>query len=84
MSTYKAIVQIMPRKEILDPQGKATLLGLHNLGIENMDEVRVGKRIELTLTALSSSEAQQQVEAACKKLLVNPIIEQYQIDLEEC
>lgn len=72
----------MPRAEILDPQGKATLMGLKNLGLEQLDHVRIGKRIELHVEAGSVEEAQTQVDTACKKLLVNPIIEQYKVELK--
>lgn len=83
MNAFKAIIQIMPRQEILDPQGKATLLGLQSLGISELSEVRVGKRIELTLSATDQLNAKEKVEEACQKLLVNPIIEQYAVELEE-
>lgn len=71
----------MPRKEILDPQGKATLLGLHNLGFKAVDQVRVGKRIELELEAENKEGAKASVEEACKKLLVNTIIEQFEFEV---
>ncbi len=72
----------MPRPEILDPQGKATLLGLHNLGMSDMEEVRIGKRIELTLTAPDEATAQSQLEEACRKLLANTVIEQFTYELQ--
>lgn len=78
---FKASIQIMPRKEILDPQGKATLLGLHNLGFKAVDQVRVGKRIELELEAENKEGAKASVEEACKKLLVNTIIEQFEFEV---
>ena len=62
----------MPRPELLDPQGKATLLGLQNLGFGQMDRIRIGKRIELDIVSDSKENADQQVREACKKLLVNP------------
>lgn len=79
---FKATIQIMPRQEILDPQGKATLLGLHNLEFENFNQVRVGKRIELHLEAENQEAAEGQVKEACQKLLVNTIIEQYEFSVE--
>jgi len=81
---YKAIVHIMPREEILDPQGKATLLGLGNLGFKQFDNVRIGKRIELEVQAANEAEANQLIENASKKLLANPIIETYQFELTTC
>lgn len=73
----------MPRPELLDPQGKATLLGLQNLGFGQMDHIRIGKRIELNIVSDSKENADLQVKEACKKLLVNPIIEQYFVEIEE-
>ncbi len=72
----------MPRKEILDPQGKATLLGLHNLGYGGVSQVRIGKQIEIQLDADSQSAAETIVEESCKKLLANAVIEQYEYKLE--
>ena len=73
----------MPRPELLDPQGKATLLGLQNLGFGQMNHIRIGKRIELEVMAENKEKANSQVKEACKKLLVNPIIEQYTVEIEE-
>ncbi len=74
---FFAEVEVMPHKEILDPQGKAVKLGLQNLGIEEVDDVRVGKQINLTLNAENEDEAKEKVEKACKKLLANVIMESY-------
>lgn len=71
----------MPREEILDPQGKATLSGLHNLGFDNIDQVRIGKRIEIEIEAASREMAEASVNEACKKLLANTVIEQYEFEL---
>ncbi|MDX1909105.1 MAG: phosphoribosylformylglycinamidine synthase subunit PurS [Bacteroidia bacterium] len=79
---YKATVHIMPRREILDPQGKATQLGLHNLGFQHVDGVRIGKRIELEVEAATQEEARSIAEEASRKLLVNTIIEQFHLELE--
>ncbi|MEO1450706.1 MAG: phosphoribosylformylglycinamidine synthase subunit PurS [Bacteroidota bacterium] len=79
---YKATVQIMPRKEILDPQGKATLHGLQNLGFDQVDGVRIGKRIELELNADDTAAANAFVEEACRKLLTNMVIEEYVYEVE--
>lgn len=67
----------MPLKEILDPQGKAVKLGLNNLGIKEVSDVRIGKRITMELEAANQSEAEKNVETACKKLLANLIMEGY-------
>lgn len=74
---YIAEINVMPQKEILDPQGKAVMLGLNNLGIEHVQDVRIGKHITLELDAESESLAKEKVEMACKKLLANLIMEDY-------
>ncbi len=73
----------MPQKEILDPQGKAVKLGLHNLGIDDVSDVRIGKHITLALDADSEADAKQRVETACSKLLANMIVEDYSFTLTE-
>jgi phosphoribosylformylglycinamidine synthase len=71
----------MPREEILDPQGKATLSGLKNMGFTQMDHVRIGKRIELEIEAADSKSATVAVNEACRKLLANTVIETYDFEL---
>ncbi len=80
---FRALINIMPRPELLDPQGKATTLGLHNLGLDDVEDLRIGKRIHLDLEAASKEEATQKVDDACKKLLANLIMEDYEFELEE-
>lgn len=75
--TYTAEIDIMPHKELLDPQGKAVKHGLHNLSFAGVQDVRVGKHISLRLEAASQQEAEKMAEEACKKLLANPIMEAY-------
>lgn len=77
---FRAEVDVMPIKEILDPQGKAVKLGLSNLKVEVAD-VRIGKHIVLELEAENEAEANQKVELACKKLLANLIMETYSYQL---
>ncbi len=72
----------MPLPEILDPQGKAVLLGLENLGITQVGDVRVGKHVQLEIEAASKEEASEKVETACKKLLANPIMESFSFELK--
>jgi len=69
----------MPLKELLDPQGKAVMTGLGNLGFRNVDNVRIGKNISLEVEAASKDEAKQIAEEASKKLLANPVMEYYEI-----
>jgi phosphoribosylformylglycinamidine synthase len=80
---YRAEIDIMPLKEILDPQGKAVKLGLGNLGIKQVSNVRIGKHVTLELEADSKQAAEAQVEEACKKLLANLIMEDFQYTLHE-
>lgn len=74
---FVAEVDVMPLKEILDPQGKAIKLGLDNLNIRQVDDVRIGKHIVLKLEADNETLAREKVETACKKLLANLIMEEF-------
>ena len=69
----------MPLKELLDPQGKAVLGSLDNLGMKGIEDVRIGKNITLQIEAASKEEAQQVAEQASKKLLANPVMEYFEI-----
>ncbi|MBO0938398.1 phosphoribosylformylglycinamidine synthase subunit PurS [Fibrella sp. HMF5335] len=80
--TYLAEIDIMPQKEILDPQGKAVKLGLHNLNMDSIDNVRIGKHIRLEVDAASEDEARATVDAACRQLLANLIMEEYSITMK--
>ena len=71
----------MPLKELLDPQGKAVMTGLGNLGFKNVGNVRIGKNISLEVDASSKEEAQRIAEEASKKLLANPVMEYYEIEV---
>ncbi len=74
---FIAEIDVMPLKEILDPQGKAVKLGLVNLGIKSVADVRVGKHIRLEIEADQEEGAKTIAEEACKQLLVNRIVESY-------
>ncbi|MBX7240564.1 MAG: phosphoribosylformylglycinamidine synthase subunit PurS [Bacteroidia bacterium] len=78
---FKAVVHIMPRPEILDPQGKATLNGLKNLGFQNVESVRVGRRVELAIEADSKEEAEAKVQEASRKLLANSVTEVFRFEV---
>ena len=71
----------MPLKELLDPQGKAVMGGLQNLGLSGVEDVRVGKNITLQLTADSAEHAKQLAEEASKKLLANPVMEYFEVSV---
>lgn len=78
---YSVQVHVMPLKELLDPQGKAVLGGLKNLGLSSVTDVRVGKHISLQVDAASEEEAKKIAEEASKKLLANPVMEHYEISI---
>jgi len=71
----------MPLKELLDPQGKAVMGGLQNLGLKTVNDVRIGKNITLQIEADSSEQAKQIAEEASKKLLANPVMEYFEISV---
>jgi phosphoribosylformylglycinamidine synthase subunit PurS len=78
---YSVLIKVMPLKELLDPQGKAVLGGLQNLGINTIQDVRIGKTIQLEVNANSTNEAKKIAEEASKKLLANPVMEYYEISV---
>ncbi len=78
----KAIVTVMLKNGVLDPQGKAVEGALAGLGFSGIGSVRIGKCIELNLDATNNKDARAQVDAICKALLVNPVIESYAVDLK--
>ncbi len=80
---YIAEIKVMPLKELLDPQGKAVLHGLNNLGVKEVADVRIGKHIQLKLEAKDALQAQALAEDACKKLLANPVMEYYELEVHE-
>ena len=77
--TYTVQVKVMPLKELLDPQGKAVMGGLSNLGLNNVQDVRIGKNITLQIDAATPDAAKQIAEDAAKKLLANPVMEYFEI-----
>ncbi len=80
---YTAHINVMPLKELLDPQGKAVSSSLHNLGLTQVQDVRIGKHITLSLSASSIEEANGMVQEACKKLLANQVMEAFDFTLVE-
>jgi phosphoribosylformylglycinamidine synthase len=75
-------IEIMPNKELLDPQGKAVTLGLKNLGLNTVENVRIGKHISFEIEAENAEKAKDAAEIACKKLLANPIMESFVIQVD--
>ena len=78
---FEIAINVMPLKDLLDPQGKAVLGGLANLGIHQVEDVRVGKRITLSVEAASAEEAKQIAEKAAKELLANQVMEFFEISI---
>ena len=79
--TYTVQVKVMPLKDLLDPQGKAVMGGLQNLGLKDITDVRIGKHIDLQIEANSKEEALASAEAAAKKLLANPVMEIFEVTI---
>lgn len=78
---FSAHINVMPLKELLDPQGKAVLSGLQQLGIPSVADVRVGKHISLEIEATDKEEAMRIATEASKKLLANPVMETFEVSL---
>ena len=81
MTSYTVQVKVMPLKDLLDPQGKAVMGGLQSLGINNVEDVRIGKNITLQVNAESPDRAKAIAEEASKKLLSNPVMEYFEISV---
>lgn len=77
---YNIQIKVMPLKNLLDPQGKAVLSGLSNLGLTSIQDVRVGKHITLQIEADSEAAAKNVAEEASKKLLANAVMEYFEIE----
>ena len=83
MTKFQAEIDVMPKKEILDPQGKAVTGSMKNLGLSEIQNVRIGKHISLEIEADSTETAHSKVDQACKNLLANLIMESYSFKIEE-
>ena len=77
----KAVVTVMLKSGVLDPQGKAIGQALHGLGFGNVGEVRAGKVIELDLAETDPAHARAQAEDMARKLLANLVIESFRVDI---
>lgn len=80
---FQAEINVMPLKEILDPQGKAVTGSMKNIGLAEVQNVRIGKHITLEIEAENAQAASEKVEHACKKLLANLIMESYDFSIKE-
>lgn len=79
---FTAQIKIMPLKELLDPQGKAVMGGLSNLGLKGVQDVRIGKNVTLQIEAADAASANAIAEEATKKLLANQVMEMYEISIQ--
>jgi len=79
LSHYRLEIRVRPRPGLLDPEGKAIHQALHSLGWERVEDVRVGKAIYLDLTADTAEAAVDTAEAMCRKLLANPVTEDFEV-----
>ena len=77
---FQVQIKVMPLKDLLDPQGKAVLGGLHNLGMTGVQDVRVGKHITLQIDAENETAAREMAEKASKQLLANAVMEYFEIE----
>lgn len=80
---FKAIVTITFKKSILDPQGSAVHKALTSLGYQEVEDVRMGKHVEILLSGEKRQEAMERIREMCSRLLANPVIEDYQVELLE-
>ncbi len=83
MASYRFAVDVMPRDGILDPQGRAVQTALPRLGAASVHDVRVGRRIELTIDADSEAEASEVVHRLAGEFLANPLVEKWAIEMHD-
>lgn len=81
--TYQARIYITLRPSVLDPAGTAVQSGLKHMGYDNVEQVRIGKYVEVTLTAVDEPAAHEQLDRMCDQLLANPVIENYRVELTQ-
>ena len=83
MSRFRLEIRVVPRPGLLDPEGKAIQSALHSLEYEQVHEVRVGKLLNLDVEAASKDEARDGAEAMCRRLLANPVTQDFEIDVRD-
>jgi phosphoribosylformylglycinamidine synthase PurS subunit len=81
--TYQAKIYVTLRPSVLDPAGTAVQSGLKHMGYENVEQVRIGKYVEVKLTADDETAARTQLDRMCDQLLANPVIENYRFELSQ-
>jgi len=80
---YEAKVKIGLKKGISDPEGKNTLKALHLLGFKNIKEAKTIRTIDLIIDGKNKGEVQKSVEQMCQRLLTNPVVHNYEIEIKE-
>lgn len=79
---FIAEINVMPQKALLDPQGKAVGANLKNIGLEACGNVRIGKHITMEVEAADEQSAGSMVKEACEKLLINPVMEAFEFEVQ--
>jgi len=79
----KAKIKVMLKKSILDPQGKAVLHSIQDMNVGNFSDVRIGKYIEVNFNNSDLESAKNEIDEICNKLLSNPVMENYEFEIEE-
>ena len=80
---FKAEIDVMPLKTLLDPQGKAVSASMGNVGLSEIGNVRIGKHITLEIEADNEEDATSKIDEACKKMLCNQIMESFEFTIEK-
>ncbi len=80
---FRSSITVTLRRSILDPQGKAVEHAIHSMGHASVRDVRIGKQVELSIDATSKAEAERLTDEVCKKLLANPVMEDYTYHVQE-
>jgi phosphoribosylformylglycinamidine synthase len=76
-----AKIKVMPKATVLDPQGKVVMQSLDAMGFKDIEDVRLGKYIEIKIENMTKPEAEKHVDEMCRKLLANLVIESYSFDI---
>ena len=79
MNQFRVALHIVPRRGLLDPQGKAVADALHTLGFKSVGEVHVGRHVVVELSARDAAAAEKEARAMCEKFLANPVTEDFEI-----
>ena len=79
MTRFRVALHIVPRRGLLDPQGKAVADALHTLGFKSVQDVHVGRHVVVELDARTATDAERDAKAMCEKLLANPVTEDFEI-----